>query len=106
MRCFQSILQISYIDCVTNNEVCCGIETVTGPFEDLLTTVKNARGGGMAMSANQRALPRPFSKALCWEPEEEEGNVRVGKTTSKNGQVYLSLNHKSLLEIECDCKPL
>ena len=56
------------------------------------------------MSADQTALPRPYSKALCQEPEEEEGNTRGGKTTSKNRQVYLALNHKLLPKIECNGK--
>ena len=42
------------------------------------------------MSADQTALPRPYSKALCQEPEEEEGNIRGGKTTSKNEQAYIT----------------
>ena len=78
---------------------------VTRPYEDLLTTVKSTRSS-MAMSADQTALPRPYSKALCLEPEEEEGNVRGGKTTSNNGQAYLSLNYKLLPKIECNGKLL
>ena len=30
----------------------------------------------MAMSANQTALLRPYSKAPSQEPEEEEGNIK------------------------------
>ena len=58
------------------------------------------------MSANETALPRPYSKALCQEPEEEEGKVSDGKTTSKNGQAYLLLNHKLLPKKECNDKLL
>ena len=58
------------------------------------------------MSADQTTLPRPYSKALCQEPEEEEGNVRGMKTTLLNGQGYLSLNHKLLPKIECNGKLL
>ena len=58
------------------------------------------------MSANEIALPKPYSKALCQEPEEEESNIRVGDTTSKNGQAYLLLNHKLLPKIECNVKLL
>ena len=56
----------------------------------------------MAMSADQRALTRPYSKAPHQEPEEEEGNIRGGKTRSKNGLAYLVLNHKLLPTIECN----
>ena len=58
------------------------------------------------MSANQTALPRPYFKALCQEPEAEEGNIKGGKTTSKNGQAYLLLNHKLLPKTECNSKLL
>ena len=64
--------------------------------------LKSARLGSMAMSANQPNLPRPYFKAACWEPEEEEGNIRGGKTTSKDGWAYHSLNHKLLPNIECN----
>ena len=40
---FQSILHILHKDHVTNNEVMHRIETVTGPHEDLLTTVKKCK---------------------------------------------------------------
>ena len=63
--------QVSYKAYVTNNEVHHRIETVTGPFEDLLTTVKKGKMG-MAMSADKTALPTPYSKELFQEPEEEE----------------------------------
>ena len=57
------------------------------------------------MSADPTTLPRPYCKALCQE-SEEKGNVRGGKTTSKNEQAYLSLNHKLLPKIECNGKLL
>ena len=43
VRCFWSILQISYKDHVTNNEMHFRIETVTWPYEDLLTIVKKCK---------------------------------------------------------------
>ena len=58
------------------------------------------------MSADEIALPMPYTKALCWELEEEEGNARGGKITSKNAQAYLLLNHKLLPKIECNGKLL
>ena len=60
----------------------------------------------MATSADQTALPRPYSKVVCQELEEAESNVRGWKTISKNGQAYLMLNHKLLPQIECNRKLL
>ena len=40
MRCFRKLLGISYRDHVTNEEVGNRIRQATGPYEDLLTTVK------------------------------------------------------------------
>ena len=52
---------------------------------------KNARLGGMAMSANQTAMSQPYSKAQCQESQEEGGNPRGGETTAENEESYLSL---------------
>ena len=70
--------QISYKDYATNNEVYHRIETVTGPYENLLTTVKKGKMG-VAMSVDEIALPKPYSKALFQEPEEEKGNIKHHK---------------------------
>ena len=40
MRCYHKILNISYTDHVTNEEVCAMIQTEIGPHEDLLIIVK------------------------------------------------------------------
>ena len=58
------------------------------------------------MSSSQTTLSRPYSKAPCWEPEEEEGTIRCGKAALENGHAYLSLNHKLLSKIECNGKLL
>ena len=43
MRCYRKLLQISYKDHVTNEEVCAKIQQVIRPHEDLLTTVKRRK---------------------------------------------------------------
>ena len=43
MRCYRKILNISYKDHVTNEEVRAKIQKATGPHEDLLTIVKRRK---------------------------------------------------------------
>ena len=43
MRCYRKILQISYKDHVTDEEVRAKIQQAIGPHEDLLTIVKRRR---------------------------------------------------------------
>ena len=43
MRCYRRRLHISYKDHITNEIVCTEIQTATGPYEDLLTTVKKRK---------------------------------------------------------------
>ena len=42
MRCFHKLLGISYRDHITNEEVKARIGNAIGPYEDLLTSVKDA----------------------------------------------------------------
>ena len=43
MRCYRKILNISYKDHVTNDEVRAKIQQAIGPHEDLLTIVKRRK---------------------------------------------------------------
>ena len=43
MRCFRKLLGISYKDHITNEEVKNKIRQASGPYEDLLTTVKRRK---------------------------------------------------------------
>ena len=43
MRCFRRILGISYKDHITNEEVINRIKQASGPYEDLLTTIKRRK---------------------------------------------------------------
>ena len=43
IRCYRKILDISYKDHVTNEEVCAKIQQAIGPHEDLLTIVKRRK---------------------------------------------------------------
>ena len=92
MRCYRKVLNISYKDHITNQEVKNRIRKAIGPHEDLLTVVKSRKMNGMGMSQDHRALPRQS----CKEQYKEEGEAdqeRTGGTTSQNGQDYSSGTH-------------
>ena len=66
MRGFRKILRISYKDHITNEEVRRRIQQITGPYEDLLTTVKKrklkwyghvTRSTGLAKTVLQGTVP-------------------------------------------------
>ena len=66
MRGFRKILRISYKDHTTNEEVSRRIQQITGPYEDLLTTVKKrklkwyghvTRSTGLAKTVLQGTVP-------------------------------------------------
>ena len=43
MRCYRTILGISYLDHLTNDQVCSTLQQHIGPHDDLLTTVKKRK---------------------------------------------------------------
>ena len=43
MRCYRSLLNISYKDNVTNEDVCRKIQAATGKYDELLTLVKKRK---------------------------------------------------------------
>ena len=43
MKCYRTILRISYKDHVNNEDVCAKIQHAIGPHEDLLTIVKRRK---------------------------------------------------------------
>ena len=63
MRCYRKILNISYKDHVTNEEVRTKIQQATGPHEDLLTIVKRRKLQWMVMFPVHQVCPEPSCKA-------------------------------------------
>ena len=63
MRCYRKILQISYKDHVTNEEVRAKTQQTIEPHEDLLTIVKtHTNCSGMDMSPVHQVWPKPSRK--------------------------------------------
>ena len=82
MRCYRKLLNISYKDHVTNEEVRKRIQNATGVHDDLLTMVKkwNLRWYGHILRSSGMA------KTILQETVEgEEDRRRAGKITSRKG---------------------
>ena len=62
MRCYRRLLNISYKDHVTNEEVRNRIQNETGMHDDFLTMVKKRNSEGMATSQDPLAWRRQFCK--------------------------------------------
>ena len=62
MRCYRRLLNISYKDHVTNEEVRNRIRNAIGVHDDLLTMVKKRKLNGMATSQDSRAWQRQFCR--------------------------------------------
>ena len=78
MRCYRRLLNISYKDHVTNEEVRSRIQNAVGVHDDLLPMVKK-RKLGMATSQDPRAWWRQFCRGQWKEQEEEEDRRRDGR---------------------------
>ena len=86
MRCYRRLLNISYKDHVTNEEVRNRIQNATGVHDDILTMVKK-RKLGMATSQDPLEWRRQFCKGQRKEGEEEEYRTD-GKITARNGREW------------------
>ena len=84
MRCYLTILRISYKDHATNEEVCAKIQQAIGPHENLLTIVKRrklqwyghvSRSSGLAKTILQGTVKegeRPGRQRKRWEDNIRE----------------------------------
>ena len=88
MIIFRRLLGIAYKDHITNEEVRSRIRKSIGPYEELLSTVKDAKWSGMGMSQELRDLPRQCSRALYGEGEGEADRENDGKMTCGIGRVW------------------
>ena len=78
MRCYRRLLNISYKDHVTN-------EDVRNRIQNLLTMVKKGNSDGVATSQDPLARRRQFCRGQWKEQEGEEDRRRDDKIESRNG---------------------
>ena len=67
MGWYRRLLNISYKDHLTNEEICNRIQNAIGMHDDLLTMVKNGNSDGMATSQDPRACRRQFCRGQSKE---------------------------------------
>ena len=91
MRCFQTILCISYKDHVTNKEVHAKIQQAIRPHKDLLTTVKRHKLQWYGHVSHSSGLAKTILLQGTVKGGRRQGRRgRGGKTTSGNRQAWSS----------------
>ena len=105
MRCYRTILHISYKDHVTNEEVRAKIQQAIGPHEDLLTIVTYghvSRSSGLAKTILQGTVKggrRQGGQRKRWK--ETSGNGQAWSSASPGGQWKTGKMEKTGCKIIC-----
>ena len=113
MRCYLRLLNISYKDHVTNEEVHRKIQAVIGEYDELLTLVKKRKLRWFGHVSRSYGLAKKSYRAQSKEKEKEADRRRGGKTISKSGhewtlpaqlgQLKTGQDGKGLLQIHLWC---
>ena len=88
MRCYRRLLNISYKDHVTNEEVRRKIETVIGEYDELLTLVKKRKQRWFGNVSRSSGLAKTILQGTKKGKEKEADRRRGGTTISKSGQEW------------------
>ena len=105
MRCFRRLLNISYKDHATNEEVCRKIQAAFGEYDKLLTLVKKqklrwfghvSRSSGLAKTILQGTLKRKSKrgrrKTISKSGQEWSFPAQLGQLkTGQDGKEYLQI---------------
>ena len=86
MRCYRRLLNISYKDHVTNEEVRKKIQTVIGEYDELLTLVKKRKLWWFDHVSRYPGLAKTILQGTVKGKEKEAHGRSGGKTISKSGQ--------------------
>ena len=95
MRCYRSLLNISYKDLVTNEEVRRKIQAAIGEYDDFLTLVKKRKlrwFGHVSMSSGlaDKDSPTGHSERTKKKRQTEEEVGRQYQRVDRNGLCQLS----------------
>ena len=90
MRCYRRLLNISFKDHVSNEEVRRKIQAAIGEYNELLTLVRKRKLRWSGHVSRSSGLQRQSYRAQRKEKEKEKEADRRkgGKTTSKSGQEW------------------
>ena len=84
MRSYRRILNISYKDHITNEEVCSQVRALVGPYEELLTTVKKRKLTWYGHVSRSKGLAKTILQGTV-NGTRRRGRQR--KIMSRSGQV-------------------
>ena len=88
MRCYLRLLNISYKDHATNEEVRRKIQTAIGEYDELLTLVKKGKLRWFGHVSRSSGLAKTILQGTVKEKEKVADRRRGGKTMSKSGQEW------------------
>ena len=107
MRCYRRLLNISYKDHVTNEEVRRKIQAAIGEYDELLTLVKKRRLRWFGHVSRSSGLAKTILQGTVKGKKEKEADRRRGgKTISKSGQEWTLPAHLGQLKTGQDGKGL
>ena len=87
MRCYRRLLNISYKDHVTNEEVRRKIQAAIGEYDDLLILVKKRKLRWFGLVSRSSGLAKTILQGTVKRKRKKEADRRRGgKTISKSGQ--------------------
>ena len=88
MRCYRRLLNISYKDHVTNEEVHKWIQNAIGVHDDLLIMVKKWKLRWYGHISRSSGMAKTILQGTVKGARREEDRRRDGKITSRNGQEW------------------
>ena len=88
MRCYRRLLNISYKDHVTNEEVRRKIQAAIGDYDEILTLIKNRKLRWFVYVSRSSGLAKTTLQGTVKGIRKEAGRRRGGKIISKNGQEW------------------
>ena len=106
MRCYRRLLNISYKDHVTNEEVHRKIQAAIGEYDKLLTLVKKPKLRWFGHVSRASGLAKTILQGTVKGKEKEADRRRSWKTISKSGQEWTLPAQLGQLKIEQDGKGL
>ena len=86
MRCYRRLLNISYKNHVTNEEVCRKIQAAIGEYDKLLTLVKKRKLRWFGHVSRSSGIAKTILQCTVKGRRKEADRRRGGKTISKSGQ--------------------
>ena len=88
MRCYRRLLNISYKDHVTNEEVRNRIQNATGVHHDLLTMVKKRKLRWYGHISRSSCMAKTILQGTVKGVRKTEDRIRDRKITSRNGREW------------------